>query len=216
MSTCCQPEYEREFNISIAEKELRDYLTKGLKKNSRPLRDILHGLPVREKSLLDIGGGIGALTFELIDRGISKAVYVDISTAYLRTFRSELQHREQEEQVTALQGDFLEVHSKVPVVDLVTLDKVICCYENYTDLVRLSSAKARRWYAFTLPRNVWWVRWGHGAGQWLRHLIGRSFTSYVHSVEDIERILTEAGFQKKRQSYRREWTTLLFERKRSV
>ncbi len=212
MSTCCQRAYDKEFDRSKAEKELRQYQANGLKKSSRPLRDILEGLPLQGSSLLDIGGGVGALTFELIKRGVSRSVYVDISSPYVQTFREEVERRLLETQVNSLQGDFLQVHPQIAPVDLVTLDKVICCYENYEDLIRYSSAKAKHWYAFTLPRHRWWVRWGQGIYQAANRLLGRSFTTYVHPTARIEEILQQAGFQKRRQSVRFFWTTMLFEK----
>jgi 16S rRNA A1518/A1519 N6-dimethyltransferase RsmA/KsgA/DIM1 with predicted DNA glycosylase/AP lyase activity len=59
--------------------------------------------------LLDIGAGIGALTFELLDRGITEAVVVEASPAYLAASRDEAICRHQETSVRFVGGDFLNV-----------------------------------------------------------------------------------------------------------
>ena len=60
-SNCCQQLYDSTFDRKRAESELINYRRKGPRKDTRALLEALSGLPLNGKSLLDIGGGIGAI-----------------------------------------------------------------------------------------------------------------------------------------------------------
>ena len=63
---------DRQFTAEKAAKELNAYRKGRLGPTTRLLRDTIVELGLSEGSLLDIGGGVGALSFELLDRGITK------------------------------------------------------------------------------------------------------------------------------------------------
>lgn len=213
MSSCCDLKYQNEFDLERAREELANYGAKGIKKNSRPLMAVVRGLPVRDSTLLDIGGGVGAVTFELFGEGIKSATHVDISAAYVQTFLAEAGRRGLDRRVASLQGDFVDLHDQVEPADLVTLDKVICCYEDYEQLVTHSASKARRWYAYSLPRDRWWVHLVHRLEEGIvNRLRGKKFRSFVHPTRAIEQLLEDQGFRKIRQGYQREWEAVVFER----
>jgi 16S rRNA G966 N2-methylase RsmD len=211
MSDCCQPAYDSIFDQSTAKKQLARYRKKGVKRSSRLMLKALEDLPL-EGRLLDIGGGVGALSFELLQKGMHHTTHVDISQAYSKTFQEEIDRLEMEEQAQRIQGDFLDVHPLVNAVDLVVLDKVICCYENFAELIEHSTAKSQRWYACTIPRDKWWVKAVNGFGMWMQRLRNHPFRSYVHPVSEIERLIGKAGFSKVRERKSREWMTLVWER----
>jgi magnesium-protoporphyrin O-methyltransferase len=52
-----------------------------------------------------------------------------------------------------LRGDFVALASELPSVDIVTLDRVICCYPHMEALVAGSASKARRLYGAVFPRE---------------------------------------------------------------
>jgi 16S rRNA G966 N2-methylase RsmD len=73
----------QQFNAKMAAKQLRGYRRGQVDTTTRLLRDGLVHAHLTTGSLLDIGAGIGALTFELLDRGVVTAVAVEASSAYL-------------------------------------------------------------------------------------------------------------------------------------
>ena len=81
------------FDHKTARKELRRYIKKGPKKSTRLLLDQIRKSEVTGKTLLDIGGGVGSITFELMRAGISRSVHVDASEAYLKAVKIEAQKR---------------------------------------------------------------------------------------------------------------------------
>jgi Methyltransferase domain len=214
---CCQNQiYNDTFDGKLAQEEIADYRSKGPKKNSLPLINLLKKLNLNEVSLLDIGSGVGAVIFELFDNGISQAVYSDYSASYHAAFQEEVKNRSLEKQTQSFVGDFLETHQNIKKVDLVSLDKVICCYENYEDLVNLSVQKAAKWYAYSIPRDVWWVRLAYFITGKIRILKGISFKSYVHPANEIEKIIVKNDFKKIHNVQNLEWQTVIFEREKGV
>ena len=71
---------EQHFTPDAAAKDVQRYRQKGIGPTTRLLRDVLANAGLLEGTLLDIGAGIGALTFELLDRGVSRAVTCRRST----------------------------------------------------------------------------------------------------------------------------------------
>jgi hypothetical protein len=74
MSACC-PAFEcaavQQFNEKKATEELKRYRTKGPGPTARLLQEGLARAGTLSGTLLDIGSGIGSLTFGLLERGIA-------------------------------------------------------------------------------------------------------------------------------------------------
>jgi len=108
-----------------AASELRRYREKGPIPSTRALIEALVAEGVEGATLLDIGGGIGAIQHELLDAGVTHATSVDASAPYLSAARSECKRRGHDGRVTYLHGDFVELAESVPPADIVTLDRVV-------------------------------------------------------------------------------------------
>lgn len=205
--------YDTTFDEKKAGSQFKDYLRKGPRKDTGKLLEAIRQLPVEGRTLLDIGGGIGALVFELLEAGMEQATHIELSNAYRRVFLAEVERRNYSEKVVSRQGDFTDLHEEITPADLVALDKVICCYEDYEQLVRRSLAKAERWYAYSIPRNVWWVRLAHWLEKQVKKLKGKTNTFHLHPTEQIERLAEEAGFRKIEQRHQLEWLIVVFEKR---
>ncbi len=209
---CCKKMYDGFFDQKVANRQLEHYLRKGVKGNTRPLVNALKKLSLKGYSLLDIGGGVGEIVFELDKKGIDRISHVDLSTAYANAFLSEVKKRDMADRVTTFQGDFVDLHAEIGQADVVTLDKVICCYEDFEHLVDYSAAKARKIYAYTIPRDAWWVKVGLQLGLLIQKLRRDPFRPFVHPVEKIEERLERAGLRKVHESKRLIWMTSVYER----
>src|SRR5688500_10156958 len=116
------------FSAKLAEQELAEFRKNGARKTTRILLDRLKQAGVTGFSLLDIGGGIGTIAHELIPSGLKHAFMVDASRAYLRAAQEEAQARGYAEKMDYQYGDFVQVASSIESTDIVTLDRVVCCY----------------------------------------------------------------------------------------
>lgn len=203
---------EETFNGRLAERELRDYQAHGPGKTTRLLINALTGLGIKDLTLLDIGGGVGVIQHELIKDGVASATSVDASSAYLQAARQEAQRQGLADRVCYLHGDFVQVSDKVPPADIVTMERVICCYPDMRALVSQSSARSRRYFGVIFPRDTWWIKWGAKAFNFFRGLGRGNFHFFVHSTADVEALIRDKGFE--RVFYQRSgfWQVILYAR----
>jgi SAM-dependent methyltransferase len=200
------------FNRRTAERELRRYLRKGPNKSTRHLLDEIRNDDLHGLSLLDIGGGIGAITFELMKEGIVRSLQVDASTAYLNIARSEAEKRGLTDRIRYMYGDFTSIADEIPASDIVTLDRVICCYPDMPKLVGSSAEKAIRYYGVVYPRKLWPVRFGIKIGNLYFKLRGSTFRTYLHDPEIIDRHICGHGFRRIRMMHTFLWESVLYVR----
>jgi len=173
---------------------------------------MLSGLTSPPRSLLDIGGGVGVLQHELAAAGTSEITAVDAAVAYLETTRTEAARRGSSGQWRFVEGDFVELAPGIVGAELVTLDKVICCYPDMAALVGASAAKALQWYAIVVPRDRWWIRWGSHVGNVFLRLFGFRFRSFVHPLFAIDREVVRQGLSLAQWQDRLVWTVRLYRR----
>ncbi len=74
---------EQQFNQKKAAEELARYRRKGPGLTTRLLQEGIVQSGAIRGTLLDVGSGVGSLTFGLVERGLTRAVAVDASSAYL-------------------------------------------------------------------------------------------------------------------------------------
>jgi len=150
--TCCDaPPWARQFDDKIAARDLRDYRKHGPAATTRALIDALLRQGVQQGTLLDIGGGIGIIQLELLRAGARAATSVDASPAYQETARNEAERQGLGGRITFQLGDFVDVAPQIPIADIVTLDRVVCCYAEMEPLVRLSAGRCLRLYGLVYP-----------------------------------------------------------------
>src|SRR5215210_5561700 len=81
------------FSSREAEKDLERYRKNGPDKTTRALVDAIVEAGVNDATVLDIGGGIGAIQLELLAAGAASAQSVDASEAYVGVARAEAARR---------------------------------------------------------------------------------------------------------------------------
>ena len=146
------------YNARKAASELRRYRNKGPIPSTKMLIDALMTEGVEGATVIDIGGGIGAVQHELLGAGAAHVTSVDASDAYIHTAREESERRDLSGRVTYHHGDFLELARTIPPADIVTLDRVINVCPDWKRLIHLSAARAHRLYGLVYPRDTLPVR----------------------------------------------------------
>jgi magnesium-protoporphyrin O-methyltransferase len=116
------------------------------------------------------------------ENGVSHSTHVDASTAYLQASKEEANRLGHGDRVTYLQGDFVALAPTLPAADIVTLDRVICCYHDMPALVGLSAARAGKFYALVFPRDTWWIKLGTPVVNFLLSLKRTPFRVFAHST----------------------------------
>src|SRR5687768_7478362 len=115
---------DRQFTAKKASQELARYRRNGPGVTTRLLRDGLVDAGIVDGALLDVGAGVGALTFELLDRGIARATAVDASSFYLDAAREEAKRRGRFNAIEFIRGDFVDIAPRLTSASVVTLDRV--------------------------------------------------------------------------------------------
>lgn len=197
MSCCPQcVGIEDQFGRKKAERELRRYRRRGPDRPTRLLIETLRAQPLEGRTLLDIGGGVGAVQHELIRAGVRGATHVDAAAAYLEAARDEARRRGHAERIGRLHGDFVELAERVPAADIVTLDKVICCYPDMERLVAESAARARELYGLVYPRDERAVvRLGSGLANAFLRLRRTPFRTYLHRTAAVDAAVRRQGLR---------------------
>jgi SAM-dependent methyltransferase len=214
MIDCCHREgIEDQFGEGVARRELRRLRRRGPRRTTRLLLDALRARGIDGASILDIGGGVGAIHHELLDAGAREAVQVDVAPAYLAAAREEAARRGHGGRVRFVRGDVVERAGALPDADVVTLDRVICCYPDMPALVASSARKSRRLYGAVYPRDGWWMRRGLAFVNTILRLRRSAFRAFLHPPPAIDAALRSAGFE--RISGRRTvvWHVVVYERR---
>jgi magnesium-protoporphyrin O-methyltransferase len=211
MNCQCQG-IEEVFSQEHVDKELREYRAKGPDKTTRMLAEAIRKEGVRGLTLLDIGGGVGAIQHALIEAGVEQVTGVDASKAYLEAAAAEAERRGQAERVRYQHGNFIELAGGIAEADIVTLDRVICCYPDMERLVSLSAGRARKFYGLVYPRDTWWIKAGLAVGNFFMRLRRSTFRGFVHPTREVEALLEKSGLRRK--FYRRTlvWQVVVYTR----
>jgi magnesium-protoporphyrin O-methyltransferase len=184
------------YSEKLAASQLRKYREKGPIPSTQALIDALKTEGVEDATLLDIGGGIGAIQHELLAAGAAHATSVDASAAYLEAAQEESSRRGVGDRVTYRHGDFVELAESIPPADIVTLDRVINVYPDWERLADLSAARAERLYGLVYPRDTPMVRLIIFAMNLVLRLRGKAVRASIRPVEAIERIARDNGLNR--------------------
>ena len=193
MSCCSHECFESTFDDRHAAKQLKRYRRRGPNATTRMLLDSLRAAGIRDASVLDVGAGIGIVHHELLADGARSAVHVDAAVPHMRVAREESARRGHEERVTFVHGDFVALADGISPADVVTLDRVICCYPDMEGLVAASAAKTQRLYGAVVPRERWVMKAMLAVENFVRRLRRNPFRAYIHPVAGIDAAARRQG-----------------------
>ena len=210
---CCQCQgIENMFDKKAANRQLKRYLKKGPSKTTSMLLDAINKKGVQGLNFLDIGGGIGAIQYDLIKAGASNGTSIEASSAFFDVVKEEALKNGLAERVNFKYGDFTATASDVDSADIVTLDKVICCYDDMSELVGLSSKLARKIYAVIYPRDVWWTKLALLMVNFYPRIKGSSFRVFIHPTKKVEEIIFGNGLKRNYYATTLFWQVAIFTR----
>ncbi|OLB91991.1 MAG: methyltransferase domain-containing protein [Chloroflexi bacterium] len=203
MSDCCSPKgYRWIFSERSARADAKRYRRKGLDSTSRRIVDFLKEQGVEGRTVLEVGGGIGAIQIELLKAGASRAVSVELTPTYEDVAADLLRENGLADRVERTVMDFAETAGRVSSADIVILNRVICCYPDMPRLTGAAADHARQLLVMSFPRRTWWLRMGLGMGNAILLLLRREFHIFLHPPTKIistsrqhglEQVLDEQG-----------------------
>ena len=164
------------------------------------LVDALEQAGLADRTVLDVGCGIGDLAIEAVVRGASSSTGFDLSPKAIDHARELAHRRGVGDRTTFGVGDGATF--ELPPADVVVLNRVVCCYPNADGLLERTLKAAGSVFAMTAPvsdgftgtMNRALTRWSNG---WyaLRKKKYGDFRTFVHDLGAIDERVRAAGFR---------------------
>jgi magnesium-protoporphyrin O-methyltransferase len=213
LSDCCSPKgYRRIFSEASARAEARRYRRKGLDQTSRRIVDFLRGQGVAGRTVLEVGGGIGAIQLELLKAGASRAVSVELTPTYEDVARQLLTESGLEDRVERKVMDFAQAADQVDAADVVVLNRVVCCYHDMPRLAGAAADHARQLLVLSFPRRTWWTEIGLVLANWIFLVTRREFHIFLHPPNEILATSERHGLRNVHDDEGALWTVAAFRR----
>jgi SAM-dependent methyltransferase len=194
-SNCCEIT-DNAFTEEEAKSELKEYRRKGPPNQTKLILQAIRSLDLKNADLLDIGGGIGAIHHELLEDIATRATHVDASSAYLKQAKEEAARRGHRERVNFIHADFTDIASALPKADIVTLDRVVCCYPDFRSLLKAAAEHSRHALALTYPRETWYLRFWEKVINFFQGLRKDPFRMFLHPIVEMDSLLKREGFER--------------------
>ncbi|HEY7018085.1 MAG TPA: methyltransferase domain-containing protein [Gaiellaceae bacterium] len=212
MGACCARAYERFFGPRAARGDARKYRRRGLDTTAQRLVDELARGGLGGETVLEVGGGVGAISLELLKPGADHATVVELSHGYDEEGEKLAREAGVESRVERRHGDFVEGEASIDPADVVVMHRVVCCYPDPERLVGAAARHARRGLALSYPRETWWLRLGFRAmNVWFRLTGG--IETFVHAPARIVASAESAGLVTQvHEDSSRIWRVAVFER----
>jgi magnesium-protoporphyrin O-methyltransferase len=194
---CCNNEIiEKQFDKDRETNRVKEYHSKGISKETRILVDALRSIGVDGYSLLDIGCGYGGIGIELLKSGVVKVENSEASLSYLEAAKIETEKNNFSDKTSFAYGNFVEIADKISAADIVTLDKVICCYDELEPLIKLSCKKTLKSYGLIYPRDSWWGKAAIGLENLIRKIKGNTFRVFVYPSKTVDDLVKDCGMKR--------------------
>jgi hypothetical protein len=200
MSDCCgspgSEGYEAVFDASFARDAARRYRRKGLTRPERRIVEFVTSTGVTDATVLEVGGGVGEIQLELLARGASHTVNLELSSAYEAEAAQLIAQAGVSGRVTRILGVDLALDpDSVDVADVVVLHRVVCCYPDFDRLLSAAADHARRAVVFSHPPRSWISRACVGSSNVMQRLTGRSYRGFVHPPGAMVEVLRRHGLE---------------------
>lgn len=200
------------FGERTARRDARRYRRRGLDANARRALEYLRGLGLERQTVLEVGGGVGAIQLELLRAGAARTVNVELSPAYERSAADLARGAGLEGRVERRVFDFAVAPDEVEPADVVVMHKVVCCYPDFRALVLPAAERARRALVLTFPREGWWIRAAVALQNVVQRLLGRSLRAYAHPPAAILAAAEERGLRRAYEHRDRIWQVCVLAR----
>lgn len=211
MAGCCTPSgYRKVFGERAARRDVRKYRRRGLDRAARQIVGFLAGRGVEGDSVLEVGGGVGAIQLELLKAGAARTTNVELSPAY-EPYAAELLG--DDARVERRVGDFVRDADGLEPADDVVLHRVVCCYPDPEALVGAAADHARRRLVLSFPPDTALFRAGIRVVNAFLALTRTEFRTFVHPAAAILGPARARGLEPALETRTPMWRIVGFERR---
>jgi 16S rRNA G966 N2-methylase RsmD len=194
MAGCCpRSGYDEFFSAKQARRDAHRYRRKGLDRAAVWIVEAARRGGIEGRTVLEPGGGVGAIQLELLKAGAGRSLVVELSNEYDEAAEGLAREAGMEGRIERRHGDFAA--DGVGEADVVVLHRVVCCYPDYERLLQAAAEKARRTLVFTYPpRNIASRAFFGSMNLWLR-LRGNEFQAFAHPPAAMVDVVRRAGLE---------------------
>ncbi|HEY8028206.1 MAG TPA: hypothetical protein VIE38_01725 [Gaiellaceae bacterium] len=183
MTRCCARDYEKVFGRKTADRDARRFRKRGLRGSAKALADLAGD--VCGATVLEVGGGVGAIEIALLETGAARATNVELVATYEDAADELLAERGLSGRVDRRIGDFVSEADVIEPHDVVVMHRVVCCYPDVDALVGIAARHARKRMILTYPQERGALRAAISLVNAVMRLSGSTFQVYLHPVERI-------------------------------
>lgn len=196
MAGCCNSRgCDWFFSDRFARRVAKRYRRRGLDKPSRQIVEFLERRGVTGATVLEIGGGVGEIQLELLARSAARTINLELSPAYDVQALELAREAGVEDRVDRRLHDIAVDPAGVEEVDVVVLNRVVCCYPDYERLLGAAADHARRLLVFSHPPGTVLWRAIAGAQNVFFRLRRTEFRSFAHPPEAMLAVLEGHGLR---------------------
>jgi O-methyltransferase domain len=184
---CCRVPrgYEKLFGERTARRDVKRYRRKGLDETARVMVDFLRERNLEGSTVLEIGGGVGAIVKEVLNAGAERAVNVELSPYYEATAHELWREAGVDERAEYLVADVATDGSDVKPADALIMHRVVCCYADYDALIGAAAERSRRYLVMSFPRERLLIRAVVAGINLVARLLRWEHRSFVHPVAEM-------------------------------
>ncbi len=196
MPSCCDSRgCDGFFNPRFARRVAKRYRKRGLDKTAEQMVAFLEQRGIEGATVLEVGGGVGEIHIELLKRGATRAINLELSPAYEDEARRLLAEAGLEGRVERRLHDIATDPGAIEPADVVVLHRVVCCYPDYERLLSVAAAHARTQLVFSHPPGNAISRLVVGAQNLGFRLMRREFRTFAHPPYAMLAVLQDGGLE---------------------
>jgi magnesium-protoporphyrin O-methyltransferase len=198
------------FTERVSKHDARKFRRRGLDVRARRLmRALERRVGLQGRSTLEIGIGTGGFTVEMLKRGATSAVGVDAMSNQLQQAQTLAREAGVADRLQLQLGDVTAIGEQLGESDVVVLDRVICCYPDWSALLTVAALHARMALAISYPRQSWYSRIWITSGNLFMRVLRRTFRIHLHSPGAMQQLLRTHGFSPRVVGHRAVWELLI-------
>jgi hypothetical protein len=165
----------------------------GVDKTAQRMLAFLEEHVIEGATVLEIGGGVGEIQIELLKRGVTRSLNLELSPGYEEDALRLVREADLEGSAQRRLHDIAADPGGVEPADVVVLHRVVCCYPDYERLLGAAADHARRLLVFSYPpRNVL-SRFLLGAQNLVFRLQRKEFRAFTHPPARMLAVVEERG-----------------------
>jgi 16S rRNA G966 N2-methylase RsmD len=155
--------------------------------------DLLADMGLDGATVLEIGGGVGEIQIELLERGAASATSLELSPAYDGDAERLLAEKGLTGRVDRRLLDLAEEPTAVEPADVVVLHRVVCCYPDHARLLSAAAGRTRRHLVFSYPPRNLLSRAFVRTQNLMMRIGGREYRTFAHPPGAMLAVLAEQG-----------------------